>query len=497
MPTDSPAFSASSPRIEVDSDVNGGAVIFAKSTSNRPGRAEIWARVWFVLALGTLAYFVPLTEIGRAAFAGSQSVYLLVAPILAGLVASGYVGAPRGAHDTDMDWIGALLVAVCGFATIWLIGDRLPTMAALWHLDNVGLIVWIVASGMVVFSARHILRMWHVWVVGLLLAPVTPFLLVTAQFGGTDTAIAMTTATLGSLAVFLATRWADLRSRLLITVANVALSAAAVLLLAEASLYVRVLLAAGAVPVLVVLAAHRLVPGARDTGTSAATAGLPRRRLHSYVALILAAAAMFWAHLPMARPAPVAEAPSDWVAEAALDPIESFDFITDFLGPDATLTRYRALGGAGEYQTVVDVMTAPSLGRLQDFSDAVWYPSTAPVNYRPYDVAPAADRPAPAGIQTAHSDADAAQVQGAPNWNAVTWIWHSGNAFQRVTVVTSQSRGVPAPAPRPLTVQNLVVEPALWMTRQQQLQAGALDPIVAASTNVVVQRLLAVGSSPS
>lgn len=76
------------------------------------------------------------------------------------------------------------------------------------------------------------------------------------------------------------------------------------------------------------------------------------------------------------------------MAEAALDPIENFDFITDFLGPDATLTRYRALGGAGEYQTVVDVMTAPSLGRLQDFSDAVWYPSTAPVNYRPYDVAP-------------------------------------------------------------------------------------------------------------
>jgi hypothetical protein len=396
--------------------------------------------------------------------------------------------------DSESDWIGALLVAVGGFATLWLISDRLPTMAALWHLDNVGLIVWIIASGMVVFSARHMLRMWHVWVAGLLLAPVTPFLLVTAQFGGTDTAITMTTAALGALAVFLATRWADLRSRLLITVADIALSAAAALLLAETSLYLRVLLAAGVVPVLVVLAAHRLVGGARDTGTPAVTAGLPRRRLHSYIVLILVAAAMLWAHLPMTRPAPVAEAPSDWVAEAALDPIEDFDFITDFLGPDATFTRYRALGGAGEYQTVVDVMSAPSLGRLQDFSDAVWYPSASPVNYQPYDVAPAAGRPAPAGIQTAHSDADAAQVQGAPNWNAVTWIWRSGNVFQRVTVVTSQSRGVPAPAPRPLTVHNVVVEPALWITRQQQLQAGALDPIVAASTNVVVQRLLAVAA---
>jgi hypothetical protein len=72
-------------------------------------------------------------------------------------------------------------------------------------------------------------------------------------------------------------------------------------------------------------------------------------------------------------------------------------------------------------------------------------------------------------------------------------VWRSGNTFQRVTVITSQARGVPAPAPRPLSVHNVVVEPALWMTRQQQLQVGVVDPIVLASTKVVVNRLLAAG----
>ncbi|AQA03829.1 hypothetical protein BVC93_16895 [Mycobacterium sp. MS1601] len=492
MATDTPAYGAGSTRTQVVSDDNDRTPSVAVSVPPRTSRAEIWARIWFVLAIGTLAYFVPLSEVGRAAFAGSQSVYLVVAPILAGLVASGYVRAPRGARDSDADWIAALLLAVGGFATLWLIEDRLPTMAALWHTDNIGLILWVAASGMVVFSARHILRMWHVWVLGLILAPVMPFMLVTAQFGGTDTAIAMTAASLGSLAVYLATRFTDMRRRLLCTVANVALSATAVLLLVDTSLYVCVIISAGAVPVVVVLAAHRLArTPAGDT--SAAAASLPHRRVRSYVALVLAAGAMLWVHLPVPRSQVIESVPVDWMATTALDPVENFDFITDFVGPDATFTRYRAPGGAGEYQTVVDVISSPNLARLQDFSDAVWYPTSAPVNYQPYEGGPTAPR----GMQTAHTDAETAETGDAANWNAVTWIWQSGNAFQRVTVVTSQTRGQPAPQPRPLTVQNVVIEPALWLTRQQELQAGAVDPIVTASTDVVVKRLLSNGTPHS
>ncbi|CAN5429949.1 hypothetical protein BH11ACT6_BH11ACT6_46820 [soil metagenome] len=464
----------------------------AKSTGIGTSRAEIWARIWFVLAIGTLAYFVPLSDVGRAAFAGSQSVYLVVAPVLAGLVAAGYVRAPRGVGDSESDWIGAVILAVAGFAAMWLIDYRLPTMAALWRVDNVGLLIWVVATGMVVFSARHILRMWHVWLVGLLLAPVMPFMLVTAQFGGSDTAIAMVAAIIGTLAVFLATRFADLRWRLLGTAATLALSTGTVVMLADATLYLRVILAAGAVPLLVVLAAHRFVRGDRSTFDPATQATLPRRRPHTYVTLVVAALAMLWVHLPVTKPLPVEEVPSDWIATAALNPVEDFSFISRFLGAGATLTRYQAPGGAGEYPTVVDVMTSPNLARLQDFSDAVWYPSSAPVNYSSYDAGP----DAPVGIQTAHSDADAAETQSVHNWNAVTWIWRAGNSFQRVTVITSQTKGLPAPSPRPISAYNVVVEPALWMTRALQLQAGVVDPIVLASTKVVVQRLLSSGQQP-
>lgn len=219
---------------------------------------ELWARIWFILFVTAVAYFVHLAELGRTAAGGSQAAYLVVAPVLAGLVAAGYSRAPRGVIDAESDWIAAALLCIGGFAAIILIQHRLPTMAALWHLDNLGLLVWVAACGTVVFSARHVLRMWNVWILGLVLAPVMPFMLVTAQFGGSDTAIAMVSAAIGTIAVYLASRFVSLRVRLAVTLANMVASTATVLLLGGVGLYVTVLIAAGAVPVVVVLALHRI-----------------------------------------------------------------------------------------------------------------------------------------------------------------------------------------------------------------------------------------------
>ncbi|WP_199255200.1 DUF2339 domain-containing protein [Mycolicibacterium mengxianglii] len=492
MATESPAYGASSPQVGTRDDDLDQLPDFA--TSARPGlNPELWARIWFVLAVGALAYFVQLNEVGRSAFGGSQSAYLVVAPILAGLVAAGYSRAPRGVIDAESDWIGAVLLCVGGFAAIWLIEDRLPTMAALWHVDNLGLLVWVAACGMVVFSARHVLRMWNVWLLGLLLAPVMPFLLMTAQLGGSDTANVTVSALVGTVAVYLAARFVGVRRRLLATAVNLALAAATVFVLAEAGLYLRVIVAAGAVPLVVVLALHRMHYLSRTDWELSAGATLPRCKPQSYALLLVAAIALLCVHLPMTRPATVDEARPDWIQAGALDPVEEFPFITRFLGPDATLTRYRAPGGAGEYRTVVDVMSSPDLARLQDFSDAVWYPSPTPVNYTPYEAL--ADRPA--GIKTAHSDADSATAQDTTNWSAVTWVWHSGRSYQQVTVITSQTRGLPAPSPRPLNVMNSLIEPALWVARQQPSQYSAVDPIVAASGEVVVQRLVNAAGGPS
>lgn len=443
--------------------------------------------------MGALAYFVQLNEVGRTAFAGSQSAYLVVAPVLAGLVAAGYSHAPRGVIDSESDWIGAFLLCVGGFAAIWLIESRLPTMSALWHLDNIGLLIWVAACGMVVFSARHVLQMWKVWLSGLLLAPVMPFMLATAQFGGSDTAIALVSALVGTGAVYLAARFVQLRPRLLATAVNLAASSAAVLLLADASLYLRVVLAAGAVPLLVVVGLHRLGTKTHVAGLASLGSTLPRCAPQSYVALLVGAIALLCIQLPLTRPPAVDQARADWIQTAGLSPESNFDFITRFLGPEATLVRYEAPGGGGEYKTVVDVMTSPDLARLQDFSDAVWYPSPTPVNYGSYDAISAA----PAGIKTAHSDADSAKNEDTSNWNAVSWVWRSGKVFQQVTVITSQTRELPAPAPRPLSLHNVLVQPALWVLRQQPLEPGAVDPIVSASTKVVAQRVISAAEQPS
>lgn len=460
--------------------------------STRSGiNPELWARIWFVLFVGVLAYFVQLSEVGRTAFAGSQSAYLVVAPVLAGLVAAGYSRPPRGVIDSESDWIAAALLCIGGFAAVVLIERRLPALAALWHVDNIGLLIWVAACGMVVFSARHVLRMWNVWVLGLLLAPVMPFMLVTAQLGGSDTAVAMVSALIGSLAVLLATRFVSIGVRLLSTLVNLGLSCGAVLLLADFSLYVRVLLAAGAVPVVVVLALHRLVWLRRDQHSPALTSPLPVCRPQSYAVLVVAAIVMLCMQLPMTRPAPVEQVNADWLQNSGLEPAEDFPFITRFLGSDSSLVRYRVPSASDTYETVVDVMTSPDLARLQDFSHAVWYPAQVPINYAPFD----AGVDAPAGIKSAHSDADSATTMDATNWDAVTWVWQSGEEFQQVTVLTSQSRDQAAPAPQPLTLRTAFLEPTLWTLRQQPSETGAVSPMARTNTESVVRRLLAEQTS--
>jgi hypothetical protein len=455
--------------------------------STRPAvNPELWARIWFVLFVGVLAYFVQLSEVGRTAFAGSQSAYLVVAPVLAGLVAAGYSHPPKGVIDAESDWIAAALLCVGGFAAIVLVERRLPTLAALWHIDNLGFLIWVAACGMVVFSARHVLRMWNVWLLGLLLAPVMPFMLMTAQLGGSDTAVALVSALIGTAAVFLATRFVSLGRRVVSTLINLGLSCAAVFLLIDTSLYVRVLVAAGAVPVVVVIVLHR-VTSPRRAERTVTTSPLPQCRPQSYAVLLVAAIAMLCLQLPMTRPAPVEQANTDWVQNTGLERAESFPFITRFLGPDSSLVRYRVAGESEAYETVVDVMTSPDLARLQDFSNAIWYPSAVPVNYTPFD----AGTTAPAGIKSAHSDADSATTSAATNWDAVTWVWRSGAVFQQVTVLTSQSSNQTAPEPEPLTLRTAFLEPALWTLRQQPSEPGVVSPIARANTESVVRRLLA------
>lgn len=370
---------------------------------------ELWARIWFILFVTAVAYFVHLAELGRTAAGGSQAAYLVVAPVLAGLVAAGYSRAPRGVIDAESDWIAAALLCIGGFAAIILIQHRLPTMAALWHLDNLGLLVWVAACGTVVFSARHVLRMWNVWILGLVLAPAMPFMLVTAQFGGSDTAIAMVSAAIGTIAVYLASRFVSLRVRLAVTLANMVASTATVLLLGGVGLYVTVLIAAGAVPVVVVLALHRITWVRSDPDIATSPLPLPSCRPQSYAVLVVAALVMLCIQLPLSRPEPVADAAPGWVDSSGLT--------------DGELRVHHPLPGArrqpGPLSGDRPIRCLRHRGRRDDLtrsgSSAGLFgrglvSSAVPVNYAPFD----AGADAPAGIKSAHSDADAATTSDTP-----------------------------------------------------------------------------------
>jgi hypothetical protein len=186
------------------------------------------------------------------------------------------------------------------------------------------------------------------------------------------------------------------------------------------------------------------------------------------------------------RPGLVAD--RDWPARANLQRIAVFPFITRFLGPGATLTRYTPEGGSG---VVIDVLTAPNLARLNDYDDAVWYPSSTPVTFV------AADLGASVPAKAAHSDPDSATADLAEQWYALTWLWQTSDDFQRVTVLVSQDldSGVLPPAPQPITWSNALLGPMLWLTRQQPAPTGVVSKRVSRAAAETARYVLRAGGS--
>ena len=102
--------------------------------------------------------------------------------------------------------------------------------------------------------------------------------------------------------------------------------------------------------------------------------------------------------------------------------------------------------------------------RLRDYDDAIWYPTTVPINYRN------ADLPGPVAVaaRTLHTNADRTATTADLHWHALTWLWRTAEAYQRVTVVVSQVEGPrEPPLPHALTLRNSLIEPLLWVIRQQ------------------------------
>jgi hypothetical protein len=194
--------------------------------------------------------------------------------------------------------------------------------------------------------------------------------------------------------------------------------------------------------------------------------------------------------LPL-RPAPAPpEVRSDWMTAAGLRPTATLDFITRFAGPGSTLTRYRSPADNTNYAVAVDVITAPNLARLRDYDDAIWYPTTVPVDYHAVSL----PGPVPVTARTAHTNADRTATDQDGHWHALTWLWRTAEAYQRVTVVVSQVEGLnEPPLPHALTLRNSLIEPLLWVIRQQPDAPGEVAPEVRDTADSVAAQI--VGSA--
>ncbi|HEX9831770.1 MAG TPA: hypothetical protein VGA66_01570 [Mycobacterium sp.] len=445
-----------------------------------------WPRLAFIGILAFAAYAFVIADVIGNALSGSRAVFLLVLPILIGVIATGYRQTPRGVSDAESDWIVAIVVGVIGFTGIHLLQQRMPTLAVLWHLNLLGVVLWTACLFAIMFGVRHVVRMWQLWLFAVCCVSPLPFLMTAAAFGGSDTAITLLTATLGALAVFLAGRCAPLGRRAFDTLVCLASAIALTVAIGDhLSLAATVVLVAGIVPVIVTVVMLLRAGNPEGTATNART-DLPRRSPLSLLTLVLVAVLLLAINPPHARSEDPSAAAADWAQRAGLGAPETFPFITRFVGPDGTLVRYAVPAKAGMPAAAVDVITTGRASALYDFHHVIWYPSSRPLQYQS-----ATDESMPAGARFIHSNADATTDAAAVDWYAVTWVWKAGAAYQRVTVIVNQAIGstTPPPAPEALSFLDTSVKPALWLARQQPDGSGQVDPLVVERADQVVELL--------
>jgi hypothetical protein len=454
-------------------------------------RFAFWWRTAMLAGMFLGAYGAVFAQVLSDSVSGSRTAFLVVAPLLVMLGATGYRTAPRGVGDNESDWIIAAVTGVVGFTAIALVTSRFPTLAGLWRLELVGALVWVACAGMIIFSVRHVLRMWQVWIFALCCALTMPYLLVTASLGGSDTAVVAVGATMGAFAVYLAGRPSRRRCRIAAALLCLAIGGGISVLLTEhLGLFVTLIIAAAVVPVSVAVGLHHFTVLTGSYRGPAVSVGFHPLSPRSIVVLGLLAVVVLVTHIPAPRPPAPPLVHGDWAQRSGLSAPSDFGFVTRFLGPQSSLARYEVPAAAKSPAAVVDVITTANLAVLQDYSDAIWYPSPIPVNYE--SAGTGLDNRLPLNARVAHSNADAATDGAAQNWYAVTWVWRTADVYQQVTVVVNQSatsEDSPA-APAPLSVAETVVKPILWVARQQPEWVGGVDKRVVKRADEIVRTLV-------
>jgi hypothetical protein len=450
-----------------------------------------WLRIGCLLGLCAVAFAFLAVHATHHAVAGSYTAYLLVTPVLGALIASGIRPSP-GVADTEFDWIVAIIFAAAGLLALRMLSQRLPALSGLWNWQHYTPVIFVMAAGMILFGVRHVLRLWRSWVFALCCAPAMPFLLATSHLGGTEDDAVLVGAGLGTIAVYLATSTFARWRRLLAAAVNLAVALGLDYVLGWEGLLARTVLVAGAVPVLNVVAirvaGHIRVAKSLAAHPAKGTAKFPHVGIRGAAVLVVLAAAMLISSPPVSSEYPEVAADRGWIAQLNLRPVHNFTFISRFLGPGATLTRYTMDGNPA---VAVDVISSPNLALLNDYADTVWYPSSTPVNFQSVDLGE------PIIAKSAQSDPDSAAANPSDQWYALTWLWRTTGDFQRVTVVVSQdlANGTPPPPAGPISWTNSLLQPMLWLTRQQPAPIGVIPKQVSRTATIVAEQILAAGVS--
>lgn len=455
-------------------------------------------RALVIAAVSAAPWVLPLVSVGNDVLTGSRSVFVIVVPILAWLLVASFQ-APSGVVDDEVDWIVALLGCATAVVTIALFSHRLPSLMQLWRIDTVGPVLWSVTASAIFLGVRYAAQLWDLWLLFLLFVSPFPFLLMVSLFGGSDLAIAGLSCGLAALVVARATRSRNLAwvgagfSASLLIGGSAGWLAMAAVPNRHVALVLAVLVGAGVVPYLVTWVVLHYAPAAPRRGMQ-----LPAAKLSSMsrwgVITLLGLSAVMALVLPLPpRQAAVVLASSNWAQQSGLKVSREFKVATALLGPHANFTRY-VRSEQSVPPAAVDVITAPTRGILDDFSDAQWYSSAEPIDFVSANI-PGVDS---ITVRSAHSNADTAVDPNAPQWYLLTWIWRVESGFQQVIVVVSQYEESRLPAPTGITPSEVVLDPLLWIARQQpRLSSEVESETVELAHRLAAEVINAAGISTS
>lgn len=470
-------------------------ILRSKSDPDLKWRTGRYSRIFVLLAFTLIPFWGIYRGIAALIAGGSPIAYLCVIPVLAAMIAYGYRTPPRGVGDPESDWILAAVVGGLGLLLRHLMSDRFPTLSGLWQLPLLGTVLWAACLAAVLFGVRRAMQTWPMWAFLFATATPLPYLLLTAAAGGGVLAIAATTGFIGAVAVAIAGTLSPMGKRMGAAAASAALSVGAGVVAAGAGVHpgsvgamLVTALTGGVIPVaaFLLLQRHSAAPEPATRPT------VPERSAVSLIALILGAAVVFGLNRPFgATEAAPPEADGQWTAHANLGAEQAFPFIERYLGPHSTFQRYSVASRPGAPGAAVDVITTDNLAALQTYRDAIWYPVTAPPNYRTHKLG---DTAVAEGRAVA-TDSSLATSGGTVDWYAVTWSWQVGAVYQQVFVVVNQTwmSQQPPPVPVALTLRANVIGPALWLVRQQADPANAVDPIVTARAQQIIGEVMAAG----